>query len=259
MAGYEEELLVLTDKWVSELIDSLVETATESYAAGTMHAMTMLNSGISFEIVSHDAMAFAEKYRKRLEEEGVITVTDIIKDDAGKITGFRTRDVNWLGNKSVNIRNSILDVIIEGMKQGKPTGVRVQPNGRYPEGSIAADLQNLTDDYKSQASTIARTETARCYYNGETERYARAGVQYVKYLGQSGACEDCVPFIDNVYVLGSEPHHPMHPNCRCDYAPYFPKVGEVLNCGDGKTYIHTRMEDGTEKPVFVCNTDNLYV
>lgn len=253
----EDELLGLIDNWIDGLIISISESAKDAYAAGALHALSQLRTGVSLDVVQRESIEFAAAYKKRLVEEGLLSVTDLIKDDAGNVTGFRTRDIKWLsGDKRANMRNELMDAIRNGILEGKPTGVRVSSKGTYPKGSIAEDIQKITDSYKSQASTIARTETSRCYYNGEIERYARLGVQYVEYLGAPDACDDCQEFIGRVFVLGSEPHHPMHPNCRCDYRPYFPAVGEIVNCGDGKTYMHTMMEDGTEKPVFICMTEH---
>lgn len=257
MNNIEEELLQLTTDWIDELIDSISLSASEAYLAGMYQALNQMKIGVSFEVLQNEALAFAAAYKEKLVTQGIITVTDLVKNDTGKVVGFHTKDIVWLsGDKSSSMRNEIMDVIRQGIIEGKPSGVKVSSAGTYQKGSIAAEIQKVTDSYKSQASTIARTETSRCYYNGQIDRYSRAGVQYVEYLGAPDACEDCQPFIGRIFVLGSEPPHPMHPNCKCNYTPYYPAVGEIINCGDGKTYVHTIDEHGIEKPVFLCMTDS---
>ena len=121
--------------------------------------------------------------------------------------------------------------------------MRISETGKYPKGSIAAELQDQFSDYKGQAANIARTETTKCYYKGEVNRYAKAGVAYVQRLGdEATACDICKPLIGLIYPLGSQPPLPTHPRCRCDYRPYFPVVGETFTTAEGERMVFTGTE-----------------
>ena len=243
MPSLEEGLDKITAKWIERMRDSLVDIAGDSYSAGMFHASTQLKSGLSFKVAEADALKYAEAYEKRLVETGKIDVTEYIKDDAGRVIGFETKEIDWLGNKAVETRNNLADIIKKGIAEGKPTGLKISSTGKYPKGSIAADLQEAFSDYKGQAASIARTETTKCYYNGETERYARAGVEYVQRLGdETDACDICKPLIGLIYKLGAQPPLPTHPNCRCDYRPYYPEVGEVFTTAEGERMMFTGAE-----------------
>lgn len=229
MPSLEEGLDKITAKWIERMRDSLVDIAGDSYSAGMFHASTQLKSGLSFKVAEADALKYAEAYEKRLVETGKIDVTEYIKDDAGRVIGFETKEIDWLGNKAVETRNNLADIIKKGIAEGKPTGLKISSTGKYPKGSIAADLQEAFSDYKGQAASIARTETTKCYYNGETERYARAGVEYVQRLGdETDACDICKPLIGLIYKLGTQPPLPTHPNCFLPGTRYKP-AGDIVS------------------------------
>lgn len=218
------------DTWIRSMIFSLSEAAATAYSGGSFHAAGFLKIGIGFDVLQKEALEYAKTYKKKLVETGTITITKPVLDSAGKVIDYTVdTEYPWLATKSADTRNEIASIIERGIAEGKAAGIRIGKDGRYPEGTIADELHRYFSQKKSEASTVARSETARCYYEGETTRYARAGVEYVEFLGAPDACDACKELIGRKYRLGSQPNIPIHPNCRCDYRPYFPEKGEVVD------------------------------
>ncbi len=225
-----EIIQIAVDKWLKSMILSMSEAAATAYSSGSFHATGFLKMGVGFDVLQKEALEYAKTYKKKLTDTGTITITKEVLDSSGKVIGYTVdTEYPWLTTKSADTRNDIASIIERGIAEGKAAGVRIGKNGKYPEGSIAEELHRYFDTKKSEASTVARSETARCYYEGESTRYARAGVEYVEFLGAPDACDACMELIGRKYKLGSEPHIPIHPNCRCDYRPYFPEKGEVVD------------------------------
>lgn len=225
----QQSLFDSVNDWLQRMCDSVSVAAGEAYAAGEFHAVGQLRAGVSFDVVQKDALEYAKTYRQNLVEHGEIQVSKIQYGSDGKpllnkngTIMRRDETVKWLTGSNQKISNDIAEIIQRGISEGKATGVRQLASGGYPAGSIAEELNQYLSGYKSRASTIARTETARNYYHGEQNRYAKAGVRYVQYLAAPDACEECLPYAGEVFELGTEPPLPIHPNCRCDYRPLSP-------------------------------------
>ena len=122
MTGLEEGLDRITAKWIARMKDSLVALAGESYSAGMFHASTQLKTGLSFKVAEKEALEYAEAYGKKLVDTGTIEVTQYVKDEAGKVIGFETKEIEWLGNKAVGTRNSLADIIKKGIEEGDQPG-----------------------------------------------------------------------------------------------------------------------------------------
>lgn len=69
---------------------------------------------------------------------------------------------------------------------------------------------------------LIRTEMIGAHYTAFTQRYKKAGVQYMKWTTSLGACPICIDRA-GFYEMGSHPRIPAasHPNCRCLYLPYY--------------------------------------
>lgn len=215
-------------KWLASIVICLSENATQAYAAGELHANGYTKAGVSMAVVQKDALAYGEKYRKKLMEDGEITVSIPLFDDDNKFVGVEVDEhYPWLKNTETELRAGIADIITRGIAEGKATGVRVNKYGYYPVGTIAHELQKLVQDTGANAGMVARTETAHCYYEGEIERYTRAGVQVLRFAGGPNACDLCEALIGKLFLIGTQPPIPMHPCCRCDYIPEFPTPEEL--------------------------------
>lgn len=216
--------------WLDSVVTTLTEVATQAYASGELHANGYTKAGVSLSVVQKDALEYGKKYRMKLVENGEISIAIPKFDDNRNFIGVEMDEhYPWLKNAEERLRIDIADTIISGIAEGKATGVRVDPNGLYPPGTISRDLQALLDGTRLNCAMVARTETARCYYEGEIERYTRAGVQILRYAGGPNACDICEGFIGKRFLIGTQPPIPIHPDCRCDYIPEFPTPEELAN------------------------------
>ena len=116
--------------------------------------------------------------------------------------------------------------------------------------SIGKEIDRLRSDYgfsAGRAETIARTESANAYHEGQIDTWKEAGVvREKKFLKAPGACEFCVAVekaygakgkalaVDTPMVRGGvtirgaeggtltpkfDSQGIVHPNCRCDFMP----------------------------------------
>lgn len=92
-------------------------------------------------------------------------------------------------------------------------------------------LIEVTVSARTRAEMIARTETARAKNTGTLQAYANYGVEMVEIItaGDSLVCDDCMDAEDqNPHTLQeAQSLLPMHPNCRCTYAPVVPDPEEL--------------------------------
>jgi len=211
------EMLVI--KYLADMSDEIVRNATEAFTAGYLRGSNVLKASVPTKAVQKAVQEFVRQYRYKLVEQGILTVSKPIKNQLGDVIGFTTEDINWMEEKPAKMRNQLVDVIEQGIKEGKPAGFQKLASGKYPAGTIAADIQQTVGNYKSDAAMIARTETARCYFGGEYERYAEAGVEYVCFEAAPDCCSMCEPYRGLIMPISSCPHIPLHPQCRCDIRP----------------------------------------
>tara|TARA_Y100001973_G_C5077058_1_gene270559 strand:- start:48 stop:803 length:756 start_codon:yes stop_codon:yes gene_type:complete len=116
--------------------------------------------------------------------------------------------------------------------------------------SIAKEIERLTTAYgysRDRAETIARTESANAYHEGQIDTWKEVGIVKEKvFLKAPGACEFCVAIekafgaggkalgVDSPMVRGGvtingskggkftpkfDSQGIVHPNCRCDFMP----------------------------------------
>lgn len=93
--------------------------------------------------------------------------------------------------------------------------------GKNPDQIKAKLRDDLGISYR-QASRLIRTETAFIYNDAAIKGYKAWGVKKVKYLHGEGLEEfkcDCAELDGKIFLIGSEPTLPRHPNCKCCYAP----------------------------------------
>lgn len=107
----------------------------------------------------------------------------------------------------------------------KALGGRIQADmermifqGRSPQ-TISKQLQRDFNVGYSNSNTLVRTEASRVYNEARTNSYKEFGIEEVEFLAEPGACNACSQHNGKVYKLEQGPHAPVHPNCRCTYAP----------------------------------------
>lgn len=128
-------------------------------------------------------------------------------------------NTNWSG-KSFKDRVGINANQFAGRVKDKITNAIIL--GKNPD-SIKRELMKEYDIAFNVADRLVRTETAYAYNQASINQYKQEGLQKVKILVEPGACDICRDYNNKVYVLGTEPFIPAHPDCRCAYIPV---VGE---------------------------------
>lgn len=197
------------DAFQPGLINILVQSAAASYAAGALHAGRTIVGGLDFRMVSDATTKYAIQYRGLLEEKG-----------ASVISG---KEVPWLRDRMRGERTAIGRIIDEGIKAGKPLGVREYKSGGYPKGSIAAELHEYFDARRSHASTVARTEVARIQNQATLASFRDHGVEKVTvHDGHAhGSCAQCNEIDGQIWTREYAEAHDDHPNGTRYYDAYY--------------------------------------
>jgi hypothetical protein len=115
---------------------------------------------------------------------------------------------------SVFFRDQAFDIIASGLANGDDW----QAIGRTLYRGIGSGAQ-------WHWRRLIRTELAIAYGQSARERYAGAGISYVKLSLARGACPVCTS-ARGIYQFGQEPRVPFHPNC-------YSEDTEVLTKGRG--------------------------
>ena len=107
----------------------------------------------------------------------------------------------------------------------KALGGRVQQDmerlvmrGTSPQ-KIAKELQRDFNVGYSNAERLVRTEASRVYNVAREDSYKEFGIDKVEFLAETDACDVCSGYDGKVYETGQGPIIPVHPRCRCAYAP----------------------------------------
>lgn len=106
--------------------------------------------------------------------------------------------------------------------------------GRNPEQIKAALMNDFNVSY-DVADRLIRTEASHMYNEAALKTYKAAGIQQVEFLVERDEkiCEVCAEKANvnsGIYYLGVEPKLPVHPRCRCCYAP-------IVDLGNEKSSI----------------------
>ena len=182
----------------------------------------------------------AEKYAKKYQAEliqGGRYINKPILGDRNAVTGVRqylgyNREwTPWFSEANTIQRQKMIGVVQAGEKIGLWPAMTQEPElggTGYPEGSLAdilhneIGIDNITGNYKSRASTIARTETQNIRHIAAVERYKAAGIGGVTWICAGGPCQEiCSQFCGQTYKIEDLPFggEKAHPNCRCDLKP----------------------------------------
>lgn len=110
--------------------------------------------------------------------------------------------------------------IAERMKKDMTDMIILGKNTTQIKRKLMDDL-NVSFSY---ADRLVRTEASHIYNEAAKKAYEEAKVEEVEVLveNDSDLCPECQALAETnggKYRLGSEPRLPLHPNCRCCYAP----------------------------------------
>ena len=202
------------DDYEDGMIEAATGIAVKAHIAGDMRAFGQLKIPIAKNIVQQEALEFGKGYRALLKKKG-----------ASVIQG---KEIPWLAEQTKSTRDSVFQVIQNGLKEGKP--VADIGGKRGVPGTIANDLKELVIREKDyEYVRIARTETARIQNQGTLNRYDKNGITHVNVIDGDG-CDECIAANGQVWTVAySQTHELEHPNCVRAFSAVIPDDWEPPN------------------------------
>lgn len=186
-------LLLYIPKFEKARMEILIKNCIKSYLKGEQEAFNFLKMVFDSEDAKDAATVFLKTYKKQIEQGYTI---------------IQGEKVYWLRDRVLNERQKIFDIISEGIKKGLPPD---QVNKNF------IDYFNIQ---KSQAESLARTETAYVQARGAENRFKKQNVGRVKWLLGPNPCEICLPLGGKIFTWETLPYQiPVHPRCTCTLAP----------------------------------------
>lgn len=195
------------DKYQRDIATAARNNAARAHIAGDLSAHKLLDIGVSFDLVQKEALDYSKPYGELLYREG-----------ASVIQG---KKIPWLKDRTGQTRENVFKTIKDGLKEGKP--VSEIGGKKLGKGTIAYDLKQIMQTEDSGMVRIARTEVARIQSAGSMTRYKANNVKKIKILCAADPCEICTPYCNQIINFDDAPEIPLHPNCRCSYAPVIEK------------------------------------
>jgi len=193
-------------EWAAEFEGYLNDMGIKENVGGQVIAYDNAGYPIDWTLIQKDALEWGVKYKELLVKEGATIING--------------QKVEWsIKTLAEDTRKDVADIILQGIKEGKPFGVKENSRGNYPKGSVASDLEDYFTSVKSHASMVARTEGKRAQNQGRSLAFREMGIRSV--IGRSFDCCDlCAEEIDGQeYNFGEQPDLPLHPNCKCYWEP----------------------------------------
>ena len=173
---------------------------------------------------------------------GQITIIDEVIDKVFTSTLETTlKDLKPDDKIFTFLRNTQTKQYLNSVWSGKHYSDRVWNNTNHLASQLNKHIEDMItlgkmpDEVKKQlmadmnvgynaAERLVRTEASYAYNTASITSYKLAGVEQVEYIPERDAelCEICAGNADEdggFYLLGTQPQLPIHPNCRCCYAP----------------------------------------
>ena len=229
--------------------DIIMNDMAQLYAqmqAGQTPTRTQLWNFTRWKRLESDLSAFSTKTSKQFVTMLTNSLNGVFKqvigvdmsrylgDNAVHITGDPTTAVNtawsgecfsariWQNNAAIaqRIETDIQDMIVGGR-------------------SISEVRRKVMQDFSvaySDAQRLVHTEHAYVANNAAKQRYKTAGLTKVKWCAVAESdktCEICRERHGKVWVMGTEPSMPAHPNCRCVWQGVVELPGETVEA-DGE-------------------------
>lgn len=186
-------LLSAIPSFEKDRIETLIEGATENYIKGEQDAYKLLDIAFDEDDVLDAAHAYLKTYKSQISDG---------------YTYIQGEKVFWLRDRTINERQKIFDIIKEGIIKGKSPDV------------VKQDFVTHFGMQKSQAETLARTETAYVQARGAENRFKRQGVEKIKWLLGANPCSECKKYGGKVFTWDTLPFSiPRHPRCTCSLSP----------------------------------------
>lgn len=185
------------------------------------------NSGIRqklndlIEYNASDSEQFIRQFYKIGSELGYEDIGGILAyTQADRIALYNLTQYNFglVTNLNSELRDGIREVIFNAVAAGDGYQTTMRNLMELPLTPI-----NNNISVRTRAEMIARTEHARAVNTGTLQAYVNYGVKQVEIVTSKDGlvCDDCLEIEDNNPhdVFEAQSLLPMHPNCRCAFAP----------------------------------------
>lgn len=195
------------DDYNYDMIEAATAIAVKAHIVGDMRAFGLLKMPIANNLVQQEALEFGKGYRALLKKKGASII--------------RGKEIPWLAEQKKSTRDSVFQVIQNGLKEGK--SVADIGGKRGVPGTIAHDLKELVIREKDfEYVRIARTETARIQNQGTLNRYDKNNITHVNVIDGDG-CDECIAANGQVWTVAySRTHELEHPNCVRAFSAVIP-------------------------------------
>lgn len=193
---------------------TLVRNAATAATAADAAAQQRLFGRIAWELVNQAALDLVAGYRDELARGG--SLCTVQHPDGTSSREF----VPWLSDQTDATRQKVADIVAEHLEAGGTLG-RIEGSQGYQPGTLSDKLSDIFAERKSHAAAVARTEMSRIRNDAAWNRYKKAGVEKVRYLGGPAPCDICLPDVGDVFAIDDAPWIPRHVNCVCGLSPVF--------------------------------------
>ena len=124
--------------------------------------------------------------------------------------------LEWIKLRSLTLAKSINKTTLEALRNelslGFEAGESIQQLTKRIEGYF-------TENAKTRAELVSRSETIAASNEGALHRYELEGVDKSEFYPSPDACEVCLPMAGEYVTKESHNIIPVHPFCRCVWLP----------------------------------------
>lgn len=193
------------------------------------------NSGIKqklddlIEYNARDSEDFIRQFYKIGSELGYRDIGGVLaytQADRIALYNLTTYNFDLVTNMNTELREGIREVIFNAVASGDGYQTTMRNLMELPLTPI-----NNNISVRTRAEMIARTEHARAVNTGTLQAYVNYGVTQVEIITAKDnlVCDDCIDAEENNPWSINEAQSllPMHPNCRCAYAPIVDSIEDL--------------------------------
>ena len=148
-------------------------------------------------------------------------------------SGANFSDRIW-DNKRLLVKG-LREEIIRGSVRGSSFRTVTERLGHRLQGSAAATRR------------LVRTESMFFINRSQLDTFQEQGVERLEFIAayDDRTCEDCGDLDGQIFELGREEQLPLHPNCRCTYAPV---TDSTWKGGTNNASIQAAIDGGDDEP-----------
>jgi len=127
--------------------------------------------------------------------------------------------LDWIKLRSLTLAKSINKTTLEALRKelslGFEAGESIQQLTKRIEGYF-------TENAKTRAEMVSRTEVITASSKGANDRYQKEGITQIEWYSAPDSCPECDALNGNIYPINEGPRPALHPRCRCSILPIIP-------------------------------------